>query len=527
MTDEQAPRALLEQGFAALNAGDLHTAGRCCQTLISCAPRLPQAHFLVGLVALEARDRKTAFRAFASVTQLAPGHAAAWAQLARLLLSDGQFPRADQALATAIEHAGDDPIVLDLIGSLLSLSGEYDRARAYFERAVANAPKETGYLLNLANNRIYFGEIDAGIELLDRLLKQAPNSPQARWIRTNARAVTDASDIDVLRHWLQRTEHPRGRAFYLYAIGKAAEDLKDWSTAGRAFVDGAAERRKTVAYDEAAEVALFHTLERRVTRAWKSQVGPGCEEAGPVFILGQPRTGTTLIERVITAHSAVHSAGELQQLPLAVRRLANHRAPERYSAAFVEAALAVDPSALGKTYLATAQRARGSSPRFVDKLPQNYLLLPLINQALPQASIVHLQRDPADACVASFKQLFADAYLHSYDLGEMARHHIRYRRLMECWHERFSQAFIDVRYEHAAADLAPQARRLIDHLGLPWEDACLRFYEQPTAVATASAVQVRQPVHTRSVGRWRRYAEVMAPLFDTLADAGLMTAESS
>jgi hypothetical protein len=164
---------------------------------------------------------------------------------------------------------------------------------------------------------------------------------------------------------------------------------------------------------------------------------------------------------------------------------------------------------------------RGKTPRFVDKLPVNYLHLPLILAALPNARIVHLVRGPMDACFASFKQLFADAYLHSYEQQEMARHHIRYRQLMGHYRQEFPGRFVDVSYEDTARDLEPHARALIGALGLEWEDACLNFHESGAGVATASAVQVREPAHTRSIGRWRQYETQLAPMCETLTQAGI------
>ena len=189
----------------------------------------------------------------------------------------------------------------------------------------------------------------------------------------------------------------------------------------------------------------------------------------------------------------------------------------------LDAAASLDPKQVGNTYMESTKRMRGSTPRFVDKLPQNYLLLPLILKALPNAKVVHLTRSPMDACFASYKQLFADAYLHSYDLEEMARHHCRYRQLMDVWRKRFGGRFFDISYEATVGDLEPNARKLIAFLGLPWEDACLRFHEQKKTVATASAVQVREPVHTRSVGRWRKYEQQLQPMLATLAERGLAT----
>ena len=147
--------------------------------------------------------------------------------------------------------------------------------------------------------------------------------------------------------------------------------------------------------------------------------------------------------------------------------------------------------------------------------------MPLILKALPGAKIVHLRRNPMDACFSSFKQLFADAYPHSYDLREMARHHARYVKLMNVWRERFGDRIFDIGYEDVASRLEPSARALIDYLELPWEDACLEFHKQKSAVTTASAVQVREPAHTKSIGRWKRYEQQLEPLRDELEAQGI------
>ncbi len=512
---------LLQRGFAALSAGRLDEAGACCREVLARDAKLVQGHFLVGLVALEARDRKTAFRAFGSVTKLDRNHAAGWAQLAKLYMTEGQVNRADEALRQAERAGSSDPMVHDLLGAVYSLMGEYGLARDWFEKAVAAAPRHVPFLLNLANNLVYHGDTDAAVALHERIITLLPDSPQAHWSLAGARKARDTAHIEQLEGLLAAgPRHPRAAAFYYYAIGKEYEDLEAWDRAFDAFAKGAAARRQTVEYDEPAEIAMFDALERLFTRDWLDDGLPGHDTDAPIFVLGQPRTGTTLIERIICAHSAVHSAGELQQFGLAIRRLSNHQEPKRFSAAFFEAAAGIDPRRTGRLYMDTSRRMQGGMPRFVDKLPQNYLMIPLILKALPGARIVHVTRDAADACFASFKQLFADAYLHSYDLGEMARHHCRYRRLMETWRERFPGRFLDIGYEDTVSDVEPQARRLIAGLGLPWEDACLRFHEQKAAVSTASAVQVREPAHTRSVGRWRRYEAQLEPMLAVLRAHG-------
>ncbi len=531
-TDRESLQAILKRGFDLLARGEVHKAGECCRQALAIKPDLVPAHFLVGLVALESRDRKTAFSAFGSVTRLQKNHAAAWAHLAKLFMSEGQVNRADAALQEARKCRSDDPMVHDLLGGVASLMGEYGEARQLFEAAVDKAPGHPAFLLNLANNLVYHGETEQAERIFARIIDIEPHSPQAHWALAGSRKATDEEHIGQLsalaRH---KGVTPRAQAFYYYAMGKLYEDLQQWDSAFEAFSKGAKIRRTTVEYDEAGEIRVFEFLEKHFTREWleadgsgdTAQTGNSVQQAGaaPVFVLGQPRTGTTLIERILSSHSRVHSAGELQQFGLAIRRLSNFQDPRRFSAELFEAALDLDCVKIGELYMETTRKMQGGKPWFVDKLPQNYLFIPLILKALPNARIIHLTRDPRDACFSSFKQLFADAYLHSYDQEEMARHHVRYWHLMNVWRDRFPGRFLDVSYEQTAGDLEPNARKLIEYLGLPWEEACLHFHRQSGAVSTASAVQVREPVHTRSVGRWRQYERQLAPMLRSLEASGV------
>ncbi|RLQ23349.1 sulfotransferase family protein [Seongchinamella sediminis] len=513
---------LMRRGFAALASGRVEEAGECCQQALQLQPELVQAHFLVGLVGLESKDRASAFRAFQSVVKLDRDHAAAWAQLARMYMSEGQVNKADAALRETRRIRPTDPIVLDLIGMTLSQMGEYSVAKAFFARANTSRPNHPPYMLNLANNLVYHGDTDTADIIFRDVIRILPDSPQAHWALAGSAKASDGEHIDQMRALAAKHDNnPRARAFYLYAIGKECEDLKRWDEAFEAFSAGAAARRATVEYDEAAEQAMFDYLQESYTREWFDSLPEGNPNPAPIFVLGQPRTGTTLVERIIVAHSQVHSAGELQQFGLALRRLSNYRDPRRFTRELFELARATEPAKVGNMYLQTSSRMAGSAARFVDKLPQNYLMIPLILKALPNARIVHLVRNPMDACFASFKQLFADAYLHSYQQGEMARHHARYRRLMDTWRERFPGRFFDISYEATAADLEPNARALLDYLDLPWEEACLEFHKQDAAVSTASAVQVREPAHTRSIGRWKQYRSGLAEMQQELAKAGI------
>ena len=515
-------QALLRRGFDALNRGDPQAAAAVCRESLDAAPDSPQAHFLVGLVAMETDDRPNAHRAFRTVVKLDPDNAAAWAQLARLNASEGRVVQAEKALLETRRLKPSDPAVLDTIGTVLTQMGEYDAAKAFFARANTSGPRTPQYMMNLANNLVFLGEIGTAKSIFDDVIRTHPNSPQAHWGLANAAKATDDRHIQQMQQLLGRNAgNLRGQGFLNYAMGKEFEDLGVWPDAFAAFAAGAAARRQTVEYDEAGEEALFGVIENLFTAKWLRKASMGSPDSSPIFVLGQPRTGTTLIERIITSHSMVHSAGELQQFGLSIRRLAQIPNPRRFSPELFQAAAALEPKRLGTAYLQSTQRMRGKTPRFVDKLPVNYMNIGLILAALPNARIVHLVRGAMDACFASFKQLFADAYLHSYDQEEMARHHVRYRRLMAHWRREFPGRIINVSYEDTARDVEPHARSLIEALGLDWEDACLDFHTSSQGVATASAVQVREPAHTRSIGRWHRYETALQPMVQILEDAGI------
>jgi tetratricopeptide (TPR) repeat protein len=515
-------REALRTGFEALQSGDTDKAGDCCRRVLEARQDIPEGHFLVGLIALELEQRRTAIAAFGSVTKLDPGHGAAWAHLAHLFVQTGQMLRADEALEKAVQHADNNPVVHDLIGHSHTLLGEESEALKWYTRAADAQPDNVPFLVNKANCQMYVGDLDGSEASLRHALALSPGNPNAHWILSNLRKAKTSEHVEEMRGLLEKGRYPaRAQAFLWYGIGKELEDLEDWDAAFDAFSRGAQARRSTIDFDEQAEIRMYEAFERVYTKDWFAATADGFESDAPIFVVGQPRTGTTLVERIITAHPDVTSAGELKQFGNAMRRLSRYAEPHRFSAALVEGAASVDMKTLGQKYIETSRKMAGDTPKFVDKLPNNFLYVPLILKALPNAKIVHLRRNPMDACFSSFKQLFADAYLHSYDQEEMARHHARYFRLMETWRERFGDRFFDITYEEVASDLEPNSRALIDYLELPWNDACLEFHKQKTAVATASAVQVRKPAHTKSVGRWRRYERQLEPTRRTLESLGI------
>jgi tetratricopeptide (TPR) repeat protein len=514
-------RRLVQNGFRALHAGDRHAAADFCRRALEEMPDMPRAHYLAALIALEGGNHPIAIKALQKTVELRDDHSAAWAQLAQVYLLTGEFVKAEGCLENAVNTEQGKAAVSDLIGTAFRLAGNLEASKHWHERAVDKEPGHVPFLINLANVHLYFGEQQAAEDQLDRCLELQPSNPQVHWLLSRTSKVENVWHIEAMQDLLAEERDSRGIAYLNYAIGKEAEDIEDWQLAFAAFSQGAEARRETVAFDERNEIDVFDTVTGLFTKAWLEHQEPGPNVAAPIFIVGEPRSGTTLLDRMIAAHSAVNSAGELRHLGFALRQVSGLQEPRQFSPQLVRAAATADMSAIGVAYLRSTESLLGNAAHLIDKLPGNYLYLPLILAALPNAKILHLTRDPMDACFAMYKQLFADAYLYSYDQQELARHYVRYARLMETWRERFPGRFLDVSYEDLVTDSEETLRTVFEHVGLSWQRQCLDFHKDQSAVTTASAAQVREKPHQRSIGRWKRYEQQLQPMRDVLAESGL------
>jgi hypothetical protein len=279
-----------------------------------------------------------------------------------------------------------------------------------------------------------------------------------------------------------------------FALGKAYADLTDYHRSFQHLVSGNAGKRATISYEEKSALALFDRIAAVFTCeliAAKSGMGDPSER--PIFIIGMPRSGTTLIEQIIASHPSVQGAGELRTFTKIVR---NIRGGDGNTIPYPDFVPALGASALmqiGAGYLAAVRKLAPPGERVTDKMPSNYYYAGLIHLALPNAKIIHVIRDPIDTCLSCFSRLFLEQH-HTYDLGEIGRYYKRYRRLMEHWQRVLPAGrILDVSYEKLVADLRCEARRIIAYCGLDWDDRCVAFHRTERPVRTASASQVRQP----------------------------------
>ena len=480
---------------------------------------MARAHYLAALLALDSGQHDIAQQALRKTVELNDQHAPAWAQLARSFVKTGEFGKAEACLENAVNTEKGNPVVHDLIGTAFRLAGNLEASRHWHAKAVAGAPNHVPFLINLANVHLYFGDTGEADGLLSQCIDLQPEDAQVHWLLSRTSKAMNVWHIEAMQDLVASQRDARSVAYLNYAIGKEAEDLEDWGLAFDAFETGAAARRETVAFDEQHDAAVFEKAEAVFTEQWLAAQVPGLSDAAPIFVVGEPRSGTTLLDRMLGAHSKVNSAGELRHMGFAVRRITGLNEPRQFSPELLRAAAQADSFQIGTAYFESTASLRGEAAHLIDKLPANYLYLPLILAALPKARILHMRREPRDACFSMYKQLFADAYLYSYDQEELARHYVRYSKLMNIWRARFPGRFLDVNYEDLVQSTEDTLRGVLEYTGLSWQQQCLEFTTSKTAVTTASAAQVREKPYSRSIGRWRKYEARLQPMLTILAAA--------
>ena len=424
------------------------------------------------------------------------------------------------AQAPALSSAYDPDVLRGLGQALLSQSFP-DLAETFLQRAqrIRDGGAPARYLLGLA--AFYQGDEAEAERAWEAALQRNPMMPPVHRLLAKLRRQTPARNhIDRLRATVARMPQGHPEAPWLhYALFKELDDMDDIEGAWQALVQGMEARRRQVAYDAVAEARLFDRLQARSVPA--TGVAVSTTAPTPIFIVGMPRSGTTLLEQILARHPHVQDAGELRDMLCQLRWVCDRVGGPHLDEALCVAAEQADMGLLGRRYLEkTAWRANGRA-FFTDKMPANFLLVDHIARALPQARILHMVRDPMEVCFSNLKELFVDAYPHTYDQREMAAHFIRYRGLMRHWHSRHPGRILDISYEDLVRAPEAAARRVLDFCGLAWDPDVLAMGPRTSSVATASAAQVREPIHVRYVGQWRRYAHHLQPMQTALDEAGV------
>jgi tetratricopeptide (TPR) repeat protein len=526
MTAEQA-RAQYAQAVDALNRGDWTQAQQLSMDLLRRVPEHAGVYFVAGVAARELLQVPLAMQCLERATQLNPQRADYLAQFARAL-SQASMPTQAIAVADrALALAPSDPVSCDVLGVVYSQANVHAKASRMFRRVVELQPANPGYRFNYATSLIVAGDVEGAEAQLQECLAQDPRFWKANLTLAHLRRQTPGSNhVEALQVALVANGNEREpRQFLNLALAKELEDLGDHPAAFAHLVAGKHAGGEGRDYTSDDDRALFDTIIESFPGRQPATSGFASDE--PIFVIGMPRTGTTLLDRILSSHTDVHSVGELQNFGVALKRASGSRTRPMLDAETMRLAAQADWSALGRRYIESTRPATGTTPRFVDKLPHNFLYAGYIANALPGAKIVCIRRNPMDTCLSNFRQLFAlnsRYYDYSFDLLDTGRYYLQFDRLMAFWREAFPDRILEIRYEDLVDAQEPTTRRLLASCGLEWQDACLAFERNAAPVATASAVQVREPIHRAHLGRWKRYAPQLQELRELL-EAGGVTVE--
>jgi len=515
---------LYAQATAAYNERNWQRAFTLATSALPQAPDHAELHHLAGISALALQQMSPALHHLQRAVDLYPLRADYATQFAKALSTVNLSADATIVAEYALTLTPLDAQTLDTLGVIFTRANDHNRATALYDRAVSLAPTNANYRYNFAKSLVFVGDMDAAERELEACIGLASWTWGAHLTLSQLRKQTVSNNhLDRLHALIPKTLENHAAQMNLHlSLAKEYEDMADYAKSFEHLVAGKKAGGAKRGYSTTQDEALFELITRASPTPQHESAGFATEE--PIFVVGMPRSGTTLVERIISSHPDVHSAGELQNFALALKRASGSRTPNMIDAETIAGAQSVDWKKLGEDYLSSTRPDTGSKPRFIDKLPHNFLYLGAIANALPNAKIICLRRDPVDTCLSNFRQLFGQTspfHDYSYDLLDTGRYYVLFDRLMTHWKEQFPERILEVDYETLVESQEASTWQLLQFCNLTWNDACLNFETNEAPATTASAVQVRAPMYRTAMQRWKYYEKEMADLQKLLTASGI------
>lgn len=468
-------------------ARQFQEAEKCCRLALSIYPKYADPYHLLGGIALEFDKYDEAVIYLGKALEVAPNSPITLNNYGIALKHQNRHEDALKALTKSLKLKSNYFEALNNKGSVLSVLGKVQEAIPFYEKAAKVNPLFGKAYYNLATAH-KFKVGDAYSKLFE---KMEPHLP-------------DMTEQDQMN--------------FHFALGKYYEDLKDYKTGIEHYLKANQLKKATLNYSVDTAEKMMDGMSKvfSIGGDWVERTEVGCQSDVPIFILGMPRSGTTLVEQILASHPKVCGAGELKltnkvMSGLTINNKEIFPPDPKESAAFEK-----DIRERGEAYVREIRQFDPNAPHITDKMPQNFRHLGLIHLILPKAKIIHCRRNPVDTCLSNFRILFGEKMEYTYDLEEVGRYYVAYSKLTEHWKKALPDRFLDVHYEDVVGDIETQAKRLISHCGLEWDDACLDFHKTKRNVHTASTTQVRQPIYNSSVGRYERYGDLLKPLLKVL-----------
>jgi Flp pilus assembly protein TadD len=512
-----AAAAAIAAGAAFARQGRLAEAEAAFRQALTLEPDHPEARYNLGVVLRDQSRLAEAEAAFRAALAVRPGHPETCNNLGLALLGQSKAEEAEglfrQALALKPDHAR----AYNNLGAALIELGRLDEAQDAFGKALAHDQNYAKAYNNLGVVRQYQGDLGAAGAAFERAVAADRAYAEARFnlaglARGGPTAERQARELEGL---LPRAAEPKARSALLFALARLREMGGEHDAAFDALAEANALHRRSVAFDiDAVEARLVSVAQSFDAGLLQRLAGSGAPSRRPIFVVGMPRSGTTLVEQVLSAHPSVRGGGELRVMGQVIAEHSRLAGPfPDWAGALSQA----DCARLGRSYLDALGPETAGEARVTDKAVSNIEAMGLIHLCLPDATIVHCRRDARDAALSCFATRFSEGQAFAYDLMELGRYWRACEALMDHWRAVLPPGLVlEVDYETLVGDLEGQARRMIAHCGLAWDAACLAFHASGREVRTASATQVRQPIYASSIGRWRKYAHRLGPLIAAL-----------
>ena len=458
--------------------------------------------------------------------EVTPGFSRAWVDLCAVLHEQHKFDDVIESANKLIKLRPRSPEGHIWLATALSSAGHHEDALESFDKALEISPDHVGAMCGKGNACRTIGDYDGAVAAFRGSIEVEPLHAEAYWSLANLKTFRfeDQEVDDMLALLGDERVPPEGQVKLNNALGLEFEGRKEYDRSFEFIDRGNKLRREQEFYDRIQnEEKVDLTIDAFSQQFLEDNAGHGDPEPAPIFIVGLPRSGSTLLEQILSSHSMVDGTHELADLDAMIRNDRQLTGPRKFhpdeSQRYPLTISKLDADGFkhrGSEYIERTRRHRGDRPFFTDKNPNNFMHVGLLQLILPNAKIINAKRHPLDSCYGSYKQLFAKGQPFTYDLVEIGEYYLQYQRIMDHWHEALPGKVLDVQYEEVVTDLESQVTRILEHCELEWEESCLKFHETSRSVKTASSEQVRQPIYSSSVNTWRHYEPHLGALIETL-----------
>lgn len=505
---------------------DFKKALECFNQAILLAPTSPNSHCNIGLALLGLDQYDDALFYFKKTLRIKSHYPEAYYGIAKIYLGKHNHIEAERYISKAIAIHTQQVEFYYLLAEIYREQGKHSEALAQLDLALSIDSSVTSLYIGKGNILMEIGEIDSA-EAQFLIAAEDPKVDTrilAHYcliqLRKNKQDSQSLKELLSIVNNSQETTHNKLEYAY-FALGKYYDDLGESAKAFMYFTQGCHLKRKRFTYNTAEQVQVTNKLINTFTKDTVEKLREFANPSAlPIFIIGMPRSGTTLVEQIIASHPNVYGAGELTFFTDLIHSAGNNtQLSYPYNIPYL---LPQDFHDVTQKYLSHLQRISSCASRITDKMPYNFNVIGLIHALFPNAKIIHVKRNPIDTCLSCYTKLFSQGHFYSYDLSELGHYYLCYEHIMNHWRSTLpSNAWLDIHYEDIIHNFKTEAKRLIAYVGLTWNPKCLAFYQSKRQVRTASFAQVRQPVYTSSVNRWRQFKNELAPLIQILNQAGM------